>query len=114
MSLKQKYPLLALIFSLLVLGILTRVSQQETTDFPFLFRLMLSEFTFFVALSGAFIGYKLQKAQGWSFQGILILSACLIAALLLAVEGYHLWQMVSSAAEQAPQTILLNKNLQLS
>lgn len=91
---KEKYPLLALVFSLLVLGILSRVGQMEEPAIPFLFRLMLSEFAFFVAASGVFMSYKLQKEQGRSIQRILVFIGCLMTSILLGLEGYHLWQLL--------------------
>ncbi len=109
---KEKFPLMALILSLLVLAILSRVGQMETPAIPFLFRLMLSEFAFFVAVSGIYMSYQLQKEQGRSVQYIFIAIGCLMTSILLGLEGYHLWQMLPSS--HTPQTIIVNSNLQLS
>jgi hypothetical protein len=91
---KENFPLIALILSFFILGVLSRFAQDPDAGIPFLMRLMLAEFGFFLALSGSIYAWSMGKKQGYNAKIVIIGLGCLIPAILLTLMGFDFWQQL--------------------
>jgi len=94
---RENIPLWVMVFSFLLLGILSRVAQMPEPPIPFLTRLMISEFGFFVALAGIYFAVKGYQQGVSPIKSALFGAGCLVAAILLSLDGLALWQQLDTA-----------------
>ena len=94
---KETFPLIALVVSLLLLGILFRFSDEgNESRIPLLTMLLMSEFSFLITAGGSFVGAKALLETGLEIKQTLVTAGCMALSLISALQGYGLWRMVNS------------------
>lgn len=92
------FPLVAmLIGGFIQLVLMMTASESGETAVPILTLLLMTEFGFIVSVIGAFLGVKRIVAREHDLKLVLPTLACIVIAVMLALEGYEMWVFINAA-----------------
>ncbi|MEA3412260.1 MAG: hypothetical protein U9R74_12080 [Pseudomonadota bacterium] len=94
---RETFPMIALVVGAVLLAVLMAAGAGEGGfTLPLLTMLLISEFGFLVTGAGAFLGAREWFGNGFRTGGSLATIACVVLAVVFAIEGFAIWEHVGA------------------